>query len=214
MRTLVLSGMLALVLNSAQTFAQVRTYAEMTEDQKIELQEFEVAFGEAGFWPQLGAMTSNVTSFVGHCGYGLAETITNGVVGVLPAGSALGNTINQWLRDESYNITARELNLAVRDDLNLVTLPEWENEAEMGQYYGAAVSLVLDMIKYFWDYGDLEIEQQHWQKLDGAMLAYINSRDVTLGASSQCQQSWRRIQVMFGRSVDEIISNEAELEQQ
>ena len=208
MKAFGLAALVAITLSSASSFAQLRTYQEMTEDQKIELQEFEVAFNAAGFWPQLGAMTSNVTSLVGHCGYGLVETVSNGVVGTLPAGSAAGNIFNQWLRDESYNITAQELDLAVRTDLNLVDIPEFENDAEMGQYYGGAISLVLDLVKYFWDYGDLEIEQEHWKRLDGAMLAYINSRDVTLGATSECQQSWRRIQVMFGRSVDQIITNE------
>jgi hypothetical protein len=210
MKSALLAGLLALSFVSTQSFAEVRTFGQMTEDQKLELEEFEVAFNNSGFWPQLGALTSNLTSFVGYCGYGLTETITNGVIGTLPASSALGNTIVQGLRDESYNITAEELDLAVRQDLDLIDLPDFESEAEMGQYYGAAISLVLDIIKYFWDYGDLEIEQQHWQKLDGAMLAYINSRDVTLGPSSNCQQSWRRIQVMFGRSVEQIVNKEQE----
>ncbi|NQZ01854.1 MAG: hypothetical protein HRT45_14420 [Bdellovibrionales bacterium] len=211
MRSMFFAGLLALSFTSFSSFAEFRTFGQMTSDQKTELQEFEQMFTEAGFWPQLGALTSNLTSFVGYCGYGLTETITNGVIGTLPAGSALGNTIMQGLRDESYNITADELDLAVRQDLDLIDFPDLESEAEMGQYYGGAISLVLDLVKYFWDYGDLEIEQQHWQKLDGAMLAYINSRDVTLGPSSNCQQSWRRIQIMFGRSLDKIIVNEAEL---
>jgi hypothetical protein len=191
------------------------SFNEITDEQILELRQLASRMERGELDPMQLTIAINISraAVALRCGGGGVETAVHFVLGSIPLVSRAANGFNgDIIRSETMDITIGDLEIE-----GSYYPRNWTGygaiEGTGGMWAGGLLTAIWESGRYFLDYEDAQITQDHFNGLRAAYLSTINTKRVTLGVASECRQTYRRIRLMRGKAtVDDLLREAGQLD--